>query len=352
MNPQISIIVPIYNVEQYLHKCMGSILAQTFKNIEVILVNDGSTDKSSAICDLYENMDNRIEVIHKKNGGVSSARNKGIEAAKGEFIAFVDPDDVIEPTMYEELWKSAKQLDADIVVCPIKTINQVINRISISSIWNKSGCVLNKQIIENEIIPSILVNKTYSLVSSVNKLYKKTIFDFYGIRFDEKKHHSEDARLNFTLLMIIDTLVFVDKPLYIYYIRERGSLTQVFRPNLFEYIKDNRTFLVKLCEKYNMNEKIKFVTSHFTNVTLLHIQDVVLNANLTKVDKQKILLSIMEDEVFMNDILSYSSPSFFYQVLKVLSIRKKIKLLISIVRIKIGVQNIHNFIMGFRSNID
>ncbi|MFD1040620.1 glycosyltransferase [Virgibacillus byunsanensis] len=340
MNPQISIIVPIYNVEQYLHKCIDSILAQTFNDFELILVNDGSSDKSGEICDQFAKKDIRAKVIHKKNGGVSSARNKGIDIATGNFIGFVDPDDVIEPNMYDELLQSAIQLDADIVVCPIKTINLIIDRISISSIWrNNVGCVLNKETIENEIIPSILANKTYSLVSSVNKLYKKSIFDLYDIRFDENKHHSEDARLNFTFLMMINSLVFVDKPLYTYYIRKRNSLTQVFRSNLFDYIKDNRSFLINMCEKYNMNKNIESIKNHFTNVTLSHMQDVIINTNLTKGEKQKILLSIMEDEVFIDDISSYSSPTSFYKVVKMLSIKKHINLLIGLVRIKTKYQN-------------
>ena len=95
----ISIIVPIYNVELYLEKCIESIINQTYKDIEVILINDGSTDKSGIICDKYAKIDDRIIVLHKENGGVSSARNKGLDIAKGDYIAFVDPDDYIEPNM-------------------------------------------------------------------------------------------------------------------------------------------------------------------------------------------------------------------------------------------------------------
>ena len=100
MDPIISIIVPIYNVDKYLSRCIDSILNQTFKNFELILVNDGSTDKSLDICKYYKNIDNRKYIINKKNGGLSSARNAGLEIARGKYIGFVDSDDYIHPQMY------------------------------------------------------------------------------------------------------------------------------------------------------------------------------------------------------------------------------------------------------------
>lgn len=101
---KISIIIPIYNVEQYLPQCLDSIINQTYKNLEIILINDGSTDNSGKICDNYAKVDNRIHVFHKKNEGVSSARNLGLEKCTGDFIGFVDPDDFIELNMYELLY--------------------------------------------------------------------------------------------------------------------------------------------------------------------------------------------------------------------------------------------------------
>ena len=116
--PNVSVVVPIYNVEKYLRQCLDSIVNQTLKNIEVILVDDGSPDNCGKICDEYQARDSRIKVIHKKNGGLGSAYNAGIKAATGEYIGFVEPDDFIEPTMYEELYAYAKKLDADVVKCP------------------------------------------------------------------------------------------------------------------------------------------------------------------------------------------------------------------------------------------
>ena len=114
---EISIIVPVYNVEKYLEKCIKSILNQTFTDFELILVNDGSTDKSGVICDNYKNIDDRIIVIHKKNEGLSSARNSGLDIAKGRYIGFVDSDDYINNDMYHKLYEALIKNNSDISIC-------------------------------------------------------------------------------------------------------------------------------------------------------------------------------------------------------------------------------------------
>ena len=117
LNISVSIIVPVYKAEAYLHRCLDSILAQTFTDWELLLVDDGSPDRSGVICDEYASKDDRIRVFHKENGGVSSARQKGQDEAQGEYTIHADPDDWVEPTMLEELYKKAKADDADMVIC-------------------------------------------------------------------------------------------------------------------------------------------------------------------------------------------------------------------------------------------
>ena len=229
MKPCVSIVVPVYNVEKYISTCIESILNQSLNNFELILVNDGSTDNSGKICDNYAMKDNRIKVIHKTNGGVSSARNVGIDISNGEYIGFVDPDDDIDKDMYKTMFNYTFDKSVDIVICKIKTINEITNRISESHIWEEKNCIINKNDIECKLIPSILKDSTYSTNSSCNKIYKKEIFKSLNLRFDEEKHHGEDARLNLILFTNIERLVFVDKALYNYYIRQRESLTQTLR---------------------------------------------------------------------------------------------------------------------------
>jgi glycosyltransferase involved in cell wall biosynthesis len=114
-NPLISLIVPVYNISKYLERCINSIIEQSYKNIEIILVDDGSTDNSGQICDAYKEHDNRIRVIHKINGGLSSARNAGLAIIKEEYVGFVDGDDFIDKYIYETLVKAILDNDADIV---------------------------------------------------------------------------------------------------------------------------------------------------------------------------------------------------------------------------------------------
>ena len=113
----ISVIVPVYNVELYLKRCVDSILEQTYKNLEIILVDDGSTDNSGVICNTYAQVDNRIKVIHKKNGGLSDARNKGLDIANGKYVSFIDSDDWIEKSMYLDCISSLERYKANIIIC-------------------------------------------------------------------------------------------------------------------------------------------------------------------------------------------------------------------------------------------
>ena len=120
----ISVIIPIYNVEKYLCRCLDSIISQSYKDLEIILVDDGSPDNSPSICDSYARNDNRIKVIHKTNGGLSAARNTGLKYAMGDFISFIDSDDYIEPKMYEILFNLITKFDSDISMCGCNVISE------------------------------------------------------------------------------------------------------------------------------------------------------------------------------------------------------------------------------------
>ncbi|MCM3574708.1 glycosyltransferase [Mesobacillus subterraneus] len=333
---KISVIIPIFNVDKFLSQCLDSVLAQTFESLEIILVNDGSTDGCARICDEYRDKDPRIKVIHKKNGGVSSARNKGIDIATGDYLAFVDPDDVIDNNMYLKLLYAAERSGADIAVCPIKTFNHINNTTSISKVWPKVNTLLDKEIIRKEIIPSILSNKNYSLISSVNKLYKKSIFE--NARFDEKRNHSEDAKLNFSLLPHINGLIFIEEQLYHYHIHKRGSLTKIFREDLYEIINENKSLLVNLSQKYANGQGVFLVKNHFMNITFSYMQDVVLQ-KIEDRKKQKILSGIFNSREFKEEVLIYKTPSLFYSILKIISIKKYVRVFLLIVKVKFTIQS-------------
>ena len=136
MRPFLSVIIPVYNVEDYLYRCIDSISKQTLIDLEIILINDGSTDTSGIICNDFADKDNRIKVIHQKNAGVSVARNKGVEIAIGDYVTFVDSDDWIEPTMYEEMFKTTLQNNSlDVVMCDFVNVRKNTKEKTSSLYW-------------------------------------------------------------------------------------------------------------------------------------------------------------------------------------------------------------------------
>lgn len=164
----ISVIVPIYNVELYLRQCLDSIIGQTYQNLEIILVDDGSTDNSGYICDAYASSDNRIKVIHKENSGVADARNVGLAASTGQYIGWVDPDDWIEPDMFEYLMSNMKQYSSDITVCG--RAEQYSQRVKLRA-WKGLELLNTEQALQQLIIDQQMGSYLW------DKLWKKTLYD-------------------------------------------------------------------------------------------------------------------------------------------------------------------------------
>lgn len=216
-NPTISIIVPVYNVEKYLDRCIQSILNQTFKDFELILVDDGSTDNSGFICEKYKEMDNRIVVIHKENGGLSSARNTGLDIAIGKYIGFVDSDDYINENMYEILYNEAIKNNSDVVVSDFEKVCENKEHINYK---------LDKYEIENynniEALNQLFESKNVIFIVAWNKLYKRQIFN--NLRYEEGKIY-EDEFIIHKILYESKITTFIDLKLY-YYVQRENSITQ------------------------------------------------------------------------------------------------------------------------------
>jgi len=209
MKPLISVIIPIYKVEQYLRKCVDSVLLQTYANLEIILVDDGSPDNCGKICDEYAEKDSRIKVIHKANGGVSAARNAGLDIAKGDYIGFVDSDDWIEPNMYEHLLNDLFHSGCDISMCDF-----FVHRKK-KSILRMPG---DKKIMDaNEIVKSSF---SYQMLYNPFKLYNKEIFA--NIRYPEDITNGEDFLTFFLVIDKSQNMSFVRLPLYHYVFRENS----------------------------------------------------------------------------------------------------------------------------------
>lgn len=212
----ISVIVPVYKVEAYLEECIASIVSQTHRNLEIILVDDGSPDNCGAICDYWAEKDSRIQVIHKENGGLSDARNAGIAAARGDYIAFVDSDDWILPDMCEKLLTALIRENADISACNIRTCYPTRQ----STYGCKAYTVGN-----SEKILSMLYQDTMYPVSAWNKLYRRSLWA--DIRFPKGKI-CEDAFTTYLLVDKAGTIVQIPDALYCYRIRENSIMTSTF----------------------------------------------------------------------------------------------------------------------------
>ena len=215
-NALISIIVPIYNVDSYLRKCFDSIISQTYSDFELILVDDGSTDDSPKICDEYARKDDRIIVIHKKNGGVSSARNAGLNVAKGEYIGFIDPDDYIVSEMYECMVNAIEKYKSDMVVCGYDYIDENGNVTRPYKVKNDEK-LTHKQFVSMQFdMPPTVRHVVW------NKLFRNKLFK--GISFPENIHSSEDVYVLCSYVKKISDCVFIHKPLYKNLVRN-GSAT-------------------------------------------------------------------------------------------------------------------------------
>ncbi len=224
----ISVIVPVYNVENYIRKCIESILNQTYKNLEIILVDDGSPDNCGKICDEYAKIDSRVKVIHKQNGGVSSARNAGLEIAKGDYVAFVDGDDFIEQDMYEKMHLSLKKDNADISFCRFNEVVDAENFLVVETALEDFCASLNLKYVFNQTSLISVEDNCKKVKKYVGGYIWRSLFNRNLIgktRFDENVWHAED------LLFLIECLCkkeirisFVDEYLYNYVIRS-GSQT-------------------------------------------------------------------------------------------------------------------------------
>lgn len=212
MQPLISIIVPVYNVEKYLNKCVESIVNQTYKNLEIILVDDGSTDNCPRICDEWAEKDSRIKVIHKQNGGVSSARNAGLDNAAGEYIAFVDSDDYIKNDMYEKLYNALMKYNADVSICNMFSYNRSL--ILYPEMFSKKPDILSLYLSDVLCSPGI-----------PGKLYKKSIIQ--SVRFDTSKKISEDYLFNYHVFKKAENAVAIKDELYCYFNREDSAVNNL-----------------------------------------------------------------------------------------------------------------------------
>ena len=246
----ITVIVPVYNVEKYLDRCMESILAQTYTKLEIILVDDGATDSSGAICDFYAQKDARVQVIHKENGGLSSARNAALDIAQGEYIGFVDSDDYISVDMFEKLYQACVQYESEIAICCHYT--------------ERGDRLLIEEPIVDESIQYTGVEALELLIRDQgirnyawDKLYKASLFQ--SIRYPDGRNY-EDIATTYLLFYRAKRICSIPRYLYYYQIRE-GSISSHVEDT--KWLENCYQIIVSQTERYH------FMKEHKEERTLL-----------------------------------------------------------------------------------
>jgi glycosyltransferase involved in cell wall biosynthesis len=209
----ISVIVPVYNVEKYLDRCVSSIVNQTYRNLEIILVDDGSPDNCPAMCDAWAKKDSRIKVIHKQNGGVSSARNKGLDICNGSYACFVDSDDWIAPEFVELLLDAASRWSVPVAVCKMKLFHDA------SELSTPHIAQIQEAILSNRDAMECLVSGGVVQGGACDKLYHRSVFE--SVRFPEGYRH-EDEFFTHNIMAKTENLVYIDAELY-YYLQHENS---------------------------------------------------------------------------------------------------------------------------------
>ncbi|WP_455635074.1 glycosyltransferase family 2 protein [Parabacteroides sp.] len=256
----ISVVIPVYNVEKYLNKCVSSITEQTYEDLEIILVDDGSTDDSSRLCDVWKQKDKRINVVHKHNGGLSDARNVGIEIASGEYISFIDSDDFISPDYFDYLFALMAGNDADISVCQRYEVDENDNIIKLGR------KVSNRVIRGNESCMKVFLTDRSIDTPAWGKLYKRNLFKDSGIRYPVGRLH-EDVFTTYKLIHLCSVVVTGSKALYAYRVRSGSIVNSNFSEKHLDTI-------------YGRKELVRFISDNYPSLLRLATPGLIHSANI------------------------------------------------------------------------
>lgn len=306
-NPRISIIVPIYNVESYLDRCMQSLLNQTLKDIEIIMVDDGSPDNCPLMCDEYAKKDSRVKVIHKNNGGLGYARNSGLDVATGEFIAFVDSDDYVELRIYEILYNEIVKQHADAAFCGIRreaSPGKYIysDECSEIKIWEDrqiSDLYLN--MIASG--PKVKTERLYEM-SVWRSLYKKSLIDTLNLRFlSEREYASEDLPFNIDYLRSCKKVVMLPDVLHTYCLN-LNSLTTTYKKEKFDRFVN--LYLILKEKTHDVDKDGLHVDRFLIGYTRAHLKSLI-KSKLRFSDKLKIIKSISHSSIWQGVKYDYWS---------------------------------------------
>ncbi len=302
MTSLISIIVPVYKVQDVMHHCIESILKQTYHNFELILIDDGSPDASGKICDSYAEKDSRIKVIHKKNGGVSSARNIGIANAKGDYIVCVDSDDYVDEAYLQGFADVIdKYPQAEIVWCGFYTVKDYEKGITQTVKYDDSG-----KLIESDASKIMTFHQKWLNAAPWGKLYLKRVIDENNLKMDESMSLGEDLLFNFSYINSCSNkkIYHTNKCAYYYIRTEKETLDNKYRPDLFEiYTHINDEMLRYITEwKVDSEQVAMFYSSAYFSYEKCLKNTFHKNNNASKKEKYQINKKIMQSSRFKDAV--------------------------------------------------
>jgi len=298
MPVKISIIVPIYNAEKYIDRCMNSIYAQTFTDYEIILVNDGSKDDSLALCKAYAQKDERVKVIDKENGGAGSARNAGIEVAQGEYLAFPDADDWFDKEMYQELYDLAKSGDFDMVFSGVNYYTQGDNgeMIYSRSANVKALCYYTQEACRKNVMEFFPTSTIFDV--PWNKLYKRSVIQERAVKFTNIKR-CQDAMFNLDFYNVSEKVASVDKAYYNYMENTQEGTWRKFPKNYIDITLRYYTHLKEVLSDWGVYQegiKLHFDSSFVISVFVALSMCDNPNWGMDKKEKREYVLAVMTRE--------------------------------------------------------
>lgn len=296
MNPIVSVIVPVYNGENYVDSCMKGMQKQTYSNLEIILVNDGSKDSTGEKCDAWAKDDSRVIVIHQTNKGLSGARNAGIQKATGKYVVFIDVDDEIESNLIKDNVELAEKYNADLVMyCfwyyDVDRKQLKANAMEHLFVGSK------KEYFDNMLIPT-MDHEVFN--APWNKLIKKSVLTKNQVYFDSTFPIYEDIIFAPKLLSVCNQIVVNNQMYYKYFVRSSGSLITKFYENFFECISEYYKYAMKYCAEFENNAaQIARMSKLYATLGIMHIKQISCQKTLSKEKKYQLIRNICEREVFV-----------------------------------------------------
>lgn len=295
--PQVSVIIPVYKAEKYLEKCVRSVLNQTFHDLEVILVDDGSPDSSGQICEEYAKKDSRIKVIHQKNAGVAVARNVGLDLAAGEYITFVDSDDYIRPQMYEEMLKCAQNNHCDLVMCDCMKVYSDGRKVMYSH--NIRGGFYNEEQLHLEYYPHLLIMPSIEYPATISNWV--CMFKNIGQRMPRYEvgiRYSEDWLFGCQMMLQVNSLYYLKgQAYYIYNCSNQSSATHTFAADKWD---DYKVLYSRFQEEFGKNEIYDF-SDQLDKVLLFFVYnatgEILETKALSYQQKIKAVKNILQEEI-------------------------------------------------------